>query len=142
VYLLAALAEGRQHGYALMGAVHELSGGRVELRPATLYGALERLTGEGMVRMAGEETVDGRLRRYVELTDVGAAALAEQQERLSHAARKPRLGASRRAVPVAGLLTPARCPPARCRHDRCRRDRCRQSSHRRRPVRVRECRVA
>lgn len=86
VYLLAALAEGRQHGYALMGAVETLSGGRVVLRPATLYGALERLTGEGLVRVAGEEAVDGRLRRYFELTDEGAAALAEQQERLARAA--------------------------------------------------------
>jgi DNA-binding PadR family transcriptional regulator len=86
VYLLAALAEGRQHGYALLGLIEQLSGGRVELRPATLYGALERLTGEGLVRVAGEEAVDGRLRRYFELTDAGAAALAEQQERLSQAA--------------------------------------------------------
>ena len=86
IYLLAALAGGRKHGYALMAAIAELSEGRVELRPATLYGALERLAGEGLVRMAGEEAVDGRLRRYYELTDAGALALAEQQERLSQAA--------------------------------------------------------
>lgn len=92
VYLLAALAEGRQHGYALMGAVEALSGGRVVLRPATLYGALERLTGEGLVRVAGEEAVDGRLRRYFELTDEGAAALAEQQERLARAAEAAAAG--------------------------------------------------
>jgi PadR family transcriptional regulator, regulatory protein PadR len=105
VYLLAALAAGRQHGYALMAAISELSGGRVELRPATLYGALERLTGEGLVRMASEEAVDGRLRRYFELTDAGALALAEQQERLSRAAavaaRSLRARADRR--PGAGF---------------------------------------
>ena len=98
VYLLSALAAGRLHGYALMGAIEQLSDGRVTLRPATLYGALERLTGEGLVRMAGEEAVDGRLRRYFELTDSGAAALAEQQERLARAA-----AAAARALRSRGL---------------------------------------
>lgn len=103
VYLLAALAEGRQHGYALMGLIEQLSGGRVELRPATLYGALERLTGEGLVRVAGEEAVDGRLRRYFELTDAGATALAEQQERLSQAAEAAARGLRARATKAATL---------------------------------------
>lgn len=103
VYLLAALAEGRQHGYALMGAIERLSGGSVTLRPATLYGALERLTGEGLVRVAGEEAVDGRLRRYFELTDDGAEALAEQQQRLAQAAQAAARGLRARRAGAARL---------------------------------------
>jgi len=104
VYLLAALAEGRQHGYALMGLIEQISGGRVELRPATLYGALERLTGEGLVQVAGEEAVDGRLRRYFELTNAGAVALAEQQERLNQAAEAVARGLRARAAKAATRL--------------------------------------
>jgi DNA-binding PadR family transcriptional regulator len=97
IYVLSALARGRQHGYALIAAVEDLSSGTVVLRPATLYGALERLTGEGMVRQAGEEVVGGRLRRYYELTDDGATALAEQRDRLREAVRAIERGLSARA---------------------------------------------
>lgn len=95
LYLLTALAEGRQHGYALLTTISEVSEGSVVLRPATLYAALERLTGQGLVRIAGEEAVDGRLRRYFELTDAGADALAAEQERLQRAAAAAQRGLRR-----------------------------------------------
>ena len=76
--LLAALAGGRQHGYGLVKEVAELSGGRVQLRAGTLYGALERLVGEGLVAPDGEEAVQGRLRRYYVLSNRGTQVLAEQ----------------------------------------------------------------
>lgn len=85
-YVLVALAEGSRHGYALLTDVERLSGGTVRLKPATLYGALERLTGDGLVRVSAEERVEGRLRRYFELTTAGAEALAEQEERLRRTA--------------------------------------------------------
>jgi len=80
--ILAALADGRRHGYAVITEVAVLSDGRVTLRPGTLYAALDRLRDEGLVRAAGEEVVDGRLRRYYELTDAGAEALATEASRL------------------------------------------------------------
>ncbi len=80
--LLSALAEGPKHGYAAMQAVTASSGGRVELRAGTLYAALDRLVGEGLVRISGEEVVDGRLRRYYDLTDDGVEALASEARRL------------------------------------------------------------
>ena len=76
--LLTALAGGRQHGYGLVQDVLALSGGRVELRAGTLYGALERLVGEGLVHPDGEDVVSGRLRRYYVLTSEGTTALREQ----------------------------------------------------------------
>ncbi|MDX6284178.1 MAG: hypothetical protein QOH03_5249 [Kribbellaceae bacterium] len=80
--VLAALADGRKHGYAVISEVTSLSSGRVTLRPGTLYAALDRLCDERLVRPAGEEVVDGRLRRYYELTDAGAEGLATEAARL------------------------------------------------------------
>ncbi|HEY0249797.1 MAG TPA: PadR family transcriptional regulator [Gryllotalpicola sp.] len=86
-FMLTALADGRKHGYALITAAKELSGGRVQLKVGTLYAALDRLTGEGLVAPAGDEVVDGRLRRYYELTDAGADALRAEASRLAENAR-------------------------------------------------------
>jgi PadR family transcriptional regulator PadR len=80
--LLAALADGRQHGYSLLQAVGTLSNGRVRLRPGSLYGALDRLAREGLVKEVGTEVVDGRHRRYYELTEAGVQALTRHAHRL------------------------------------------------------------
>lgn len=86
--VLTALADGRQHGYAVMKAVEELSDGTVKLRPGSLYATLDRLAESGLIRDAGEEVVDGRSRRYYELTTLGADRLAEEIHRLqANAAR-------------------------------------------------------
>ena len=73
--ILAALAAQPLHGYGVIQEVAQLSGGRVTLRPGTLYGALDRLVEQGLVVADREEVVDGRLRRYYRLTDEGAAVL-------------------------------------------------------------------
>ncbi|NHC47416.1 PadR family transcriptional regulator [Motilibacter aurantiacus] len=86
--ILSALAGGPLHGYAVISEVSELSEGRVRLRPGTLYAALERLAGDGLVAPHGERVVDGRLRRYFALTDEGAGALAEQAERMRQNAER------------------------------------------------------
>jgi DNA-binding PadR family transcriptional regulator len=98
--VLAALADGPKHGYAVIQEVAAISAGRVSLRAGTLYGALDRLAGEGLVRPQREEVVDGRLRRYYELTDDGAQSLSVQVERLranaAEADRRLRLWSARR----------------------------------------------
>ncbi|HWB37428.1 MAG TPA: PadR family transcriptional regulator [Rugosimonospora sp.] len=90
--ILTALAAGPLHGYGVIQEVSTLSGGRVVLRPGTLYGALDRLAEQGLVRQDGEEVVDGRLRRYYRLTDEGATLLHEEAARLAanaaHARRR------------------------------------------------------
>jgi len=80
--ILAALAEGKKHGYALIGEASEMSEGRVQLRVGTLYAALDRLAKEGLVERAGDEVVDGRLRRFYELTPDGASALEVEIRRM------------------------------------------------------------
>ena len=88
--VLTALARGRHHGYSLLQETKKLSGGRVSLRPGSLYATLDRLQDEGLVRDAGEEVVSGRLRRYYALTDDGAAALAAEASRLEANAQAAR----------------------------------------------------
>ena len=80
--ILTALAAGPQHGYGIMTDVEHISGGRVKLRPGTLYAALDRVAAEGLVEADREEVVDGRLRRYYRLTPGGGRRLAAEAARL------------------------------------------------------------
>ncbi|GGO77523.1 PadR family transcriptional regulator [Nonomuraea cavernae] len=84
--VLLALSEGPLHGYGVIKAVRELSEDRVRLGAGTLYGALDRLTRTGLARVDSEEVVDGRHRRYYELTGQGAELLAEETARLTRLA--------------------------------------------------------
>jgi PadR family transcriptional regulator PadR len=81
--IIAALADQPMHGYGVIQEVIALSGGRVTLRPGTLYGALDRLVEQGLVAADREEVVDGRLRRYYRLTEDGAGLLEAEAQRLS-----------------------------------------------------------
>ncbi|MER6301963.1 PadR family transcriptional regulator [Kitasatospora sp. NPDC001539] len=80
--LLTALADAPRHGYALIQEISAISDGRVKMRTGTLYGALDRLLGQGLIEVAAEEVVDGRARRTYALTDTGRGALAAEAERL------------------------------------------------------------
>jgi PadR family transcriptional regulator, regulatory protein PadR len=86
-YVLAALLDERLHGYGLIKKVAALSGGSVKLTTGTLYGALDRLVGQGLVLPDGEEEVDGRVRRYYRISDAGADAVRAEAERMRRAAR-------------------------------------------------------
>jgi DNA-binding PadR family transcriptional regulator len=80
--ILTALADGSQHGYGIITDVQEISGGRVRLRPGTLYTALDRLRVEDLIEVEREEIVDGRLRRYYRLTPAGTERLVAEAARL------------------------------------------------------------
>jgi DNA-binding transcriptional ArsR family regulator len=91
------------HGYGIIREVAGLSGGRLSLRPGTLYGALDRLSEQGLVRADGEEVVDGRLRRYYRLTEPGAGVLAAEVARMRQVAdAADRRLAQRAAAPAPG----------------------------------------
>lgn len=81
-FILTALVRSPLHGYGVMQAVEQLSGGRVVLKAGTLYAALERLTATGLIVVDREEAVAGRLRRYYVLSDDGRAALEAAVERM------------------------------------------------------------
>lgn len=89
-FVLAALLDGPLHGYAIVQRARDLSDGRVRLSAGTLYGALDRLTGQGLVAEHAEEVVNGRRRRYHRITASGQAALAEEADRLAAAAHAVR----------------------------------------------------
>lgn len=76
--LLATLEAGPQHGYAIMEALRDRSGGRLDLPTGTIYPALHRLARAGLVRSRWS-TVGGRRRRTYELTAAGRRALAEER---------------------------------------------------------------
>lgn len=98
--ILAALADGPRHGYALIEEASTLSDGRVTLRVGTLYAALDRLAKEGMIEPAGEQTVDGRRRQYYALTSDGAEVLSVEIDRMQNLANR----AVSRLRPHPGLL--------------------------------------
>ena len=74
--LLALLKPG--HGYGMMQRSKELSGGRLEMGPGTLYGVLSRMNREGLITLTSEE---GRRKNYA-ITDTGRAALLTEYKRL------------------------------------------------------------
>jgi DNA-binding PadR family transcriptional regulator len=80
--ILTALASGSQHGYGIIADVTDISGGRVQLRPGTLYTALDRLRADGLIAVDREEIVENRLRRYYRLTPGGEQRLADEAARL------------------------------------------------------------
>jgi len=89
--ILTSLASGPLHGYAVLQEVGSLSAGRVRLRPGSLYGALDRLLGEGLIESAGEEVVGGRRRQYFQLSDRGQDALGQAADRLADQAAEARV---------------------------------------------------
>ena len=70
--ILASLAEGPKHGYAMMVDIQSITG--VRLGPGTLYGALARLESSGLIKAM---PVSERRRPY-QLTAKGAGVLREQ----------------------------------------------------------------
>jgi len=89
-WILAALAGGRRHGYDIMREIADISRGRVALKVSTLYAALSRLDGEGLIRIDGEEVVGGRARRYYQITNSGCAWIAEEADLMEQSARLAR----------------------------------------------------
>ncbi|MFE9424498.1 PadR family transcriptional regulator [Kitasatospora sp. NPDC006697] len=104
--VLTALADAPRHGYALIQEVAAISGGRVKLRTGTLYGALDRLLAQGLVRVESDEVVDGRARRTYALSEGGREVLATEAARLrSVAAEAERRLAARSPRPRPGFAS-------------------------------------
>jgi len=98
-FILAALLDGPLHGYAIAQSARELSGGAVDPTAGTLYGALDRLAGQGLVEVDREEVVSGRRRRYHRLSDRGREVLVDEAARLRAAAEVVQRRAEMRQPP-------------------------------------------
>ena len=73
--VLATLARGPAHGYAVIEGLSERSDGAFDLAEGTVYPVLHRLEAEGLLASAWS-TGAGRRRRVYRLTRRGRAALA------------------------------------------------------------------
>ncbi|MFI2704359.1 PadR family transcriptional regulator [Cellulosimicrobium composti] len=100
--VLLALSGEALHGYAVIKTVRELSDGRTRLGAGTLYGNLDRLVAAGLVEAAGEEVVEGRLRRYYRATDTGRRAARAETLRLAELAERARRSLDGRGPEASG----------------------------------------
>lgn len=78
--IMASLAAGPRHGYAIMEDIEAFA--HIRLGPGTLYGALARLEQRGWIEPLDAE----ERRRPYRLTAAGAAALREQLTSLEQVA--------------------------------------------------------
>ncbi len=74
LYLLSLLAEAPQHGYGIIQALTDRTGGTYTPSAGTIYPRLAKLEEEGLV----SKTVDGRTTIYA-ITDAGRAELASRE---------------------------------------------------------------
>jgi DNA-binding PadR family transcriptional regulator len=81
ILILTSLAKGPAHGYAIVKDVEELAG--VHLGPGTLYAAISRLEGRGLI-----EALEPRERRRpYRITGAGAELLRDRLRSLERVAR-------------------------------------------------------
>ncbi len=73
--LLGLIAETPRHGYELIKAIEQLSGGNYAPSPGVVYPTISLLTDEGMV----EELANAGARKSFAATDAGKTELAERQ---------------------------------------------------------------
>jgi DNA-binding PadR family transcriptional regulator len=79
--VLASLADGDKHGYAMTADIEAFAG--LRLGPGTLYGAITRLEEKGWIRPVDSED----RRRPYRLTADGRRQLQDQVDSLNHVVR-------------------------------------------------------
>jgi DNA-binding PadR family transcriptional regulator len=80
--ILLSLADGDQHGYAIMGEITARTGNRVRLYPGTLYANIRRLLDDGLIEELDPPAGEDERRRYYRLTRHGRAAARAELDRL------------------------------------------------------------
>jgi PadR family transcriptional regulator len=78
--ILSLLSRGESYGYALIQAVKELSGNRIEWTDGMLYPVLHRMEREGWIQSRWRESENGRKRKYYSIKKDGKKALEEQRD--------------------------------------------------------------
>lgn len=95
--ILAVLADGPHHGYAIIKAVEERSSSGVLLDPANLYRSLRRMQADGWIDETRRLGDDDRRRTY-RVTPQGRAILTGEVKRLEALLRglRPSLAGGKR----------------------------------------------
>ncbi len=78
--VLAALADGPAHGYAIIEQIRRLTDGAFDLPEGTIYPALHRLEEAGLLESDWQVVSGARRRRVYALTKVGTASLSERKQ--------------------------------------------------------------
>ena len=78
--ILAVLADGPRHGYAIAREIERRSADALKMGEGALYPALRALERDGLVVSQWETQGSGPARRTYTLTDAGQARLAQQIE--------------------------------------------------------------
>lgn len=85
-YILLSLAERDRHGSGIMRDVLELTDGELKLWPVTLYGTLDELREQGLIRALDEPPPgaedDSARKHWFRITAAGRRALAADVARL------------------------------------------------------------
>ncbi len=82
--VLLALLDGTKHGHAIKLDIRERTGGRVDMGPGTLYGAIKRLVVRAWIsEVDPPEADDDERRRYYTLTPAGRAAAQAEATRMA-----------------------------------------------------------
>ena len=79
-YILLALRS-PNHGYGIIQDVAKMTGGRVNLGPGTLYGAINSLLERGWIVLVRADSASRKKKEYV-ITDAGRRAFASELRRL------------------------------------------------------------
>ena len=90
--ILLVLAQGELHGYGLMKAVEDQSGGKVRLEVGSLYRVIKRLLGNGLIEESSDGPPPGGMlsgpsrgpkpRRFYRMSDLGREVAAAEARRL------------------------------------------------------------
>ena len=78
ILILAVLADGPRHGYAIAREIERRSADALSMGEGALYPALRALEREGFVSSEWQPQPSGPARRIYTLTDAGQARLAQQ----------------------------------------------------------------
>jgi DNA-binding PadR family transcriptional regulator len=78
-----ALGEGERHGYSIMQDVATRTYGKLRLGPGTLYAALKRLAGEGLVKECDDAAGAEERRRLYRITPFGRTVALAEMERMA-----------------------------------------------------------
>ena len=85
-HILLALGHDRLHGYGIMQAIEEKTGGIARILPGTLYTTLNRMLADGLVEEAPQPPGapdDDRRSRYYRVTKRGRDLVAGEADRMS-----------------------------------------------------------
>jgi DNA-binding PadR family transcriptional regulator len=86
LHILLALGDDARHGYAIMQAIADESGGHLKILPGTLYATIKRLVADGFIEEVDpprDADSDDARRRYYRITKRGRQVAQAEVMRLS-----------------------------------------------------------